>query len=232
MDKLGRQGHRQRVKSLYLKSGLDAMPDHNVLELVLFYAIPQRDVKQIAYELINRFGSLENVFGADISELEKVDGVSTHTAILIKLFNDVGVRLDQNKAKNARNFESVSEIKEYAALMLGKFDTEKVLVVTLGNDYRIINHHILEGEGADKASISKKEIAEIALRDNAVKVLIAHNHPGGDATPSAADVAATQNLTLFLRQLGVPFLDHIIVGKDNSALSMKLESEYSMYFDD
>ena len=110
MENLSRKGHRQRVKESYLKNSFDAMPDHNILELILFYAIPQKDVKPIAYNLINHFGSLENVLNADVSELIQVDGIQEHSAILLTLFRNVHRRLNQQKADvQYRTFEQLMD---------------------------------------------------------------------------------------------------------------------------
>ena len=229
MDNLSRKGHRKRAKEAYLSTSLDAMPDHNVLELILFYAIPQRDVKPIAYNLINRFGSLENVLSADVSELASVDGIGEHSAMLLKLFSDVHRRRNQTRAKE--QFFTFEKLAEYAALMLGDYKTEAVLVITLDNQRAIIHPHIFEGSGVNTARLNKKDVAEIAIRDNASAIALAHNHPNGDATPSAADIDTTQSLGLFLRQMNVALLDHIVVGADGKTQSIKGDLRYARFFD-
>ena len=230
MQELSRQGHRQRVKESYLKNSVDSMPDHNLLELILFYAIPQKDVKPLAYELINHFGSLENVFKADIEELVRVKGVKEHTAILISLFREVNQRINQNTAREKLN--SFEKIEEYASYALRDYTKEVFMVVTLANDKSIINTRILEGDSVNETSVTKKQIAEILIRDNASAMVIAHNHPGGNTTPSSADINMTQELSRFLRQLGSKLFDHIIVGKNGETQSIKGDLKYALYFDD
>lgn len=229
MDNLSRKGHRQRAKDAYLNNSLDSMPDHNVLELILFYAIPQRDVKPVAYNLINRFGSLENVLSADVGELAKVDGIGEHSATLLKLFSDVHRRLNQTRAKE--QFNSFEQLADYAALMLGDYRDEVVLVVTLDNQHAIIHPHIFENGSVNIAAINKKDVAEVAIRDNASAIVLAHNHPNGDATPSAADINSTQSLGLFLRQINVALLDHIVVGSGGKTQSIKGDLRYAKFFD-
>ena len=229
MENLSRKGHRQRVKESYLKNSFDAMPDHNILELILFYAIPQKDVKPIAYSLINHFGSLENVLNADVSELIQVDGIQEHSAILLTLFRDVHRRLNQQKADvQYRTFE---QLMDFASMKLKDYQTETVLIVTFDNAKSIINTHILTGGEVNSAVLNKKDVAQFVIRDNASSVVVAHNHPSGSAVPSAADIDATISLSQFLRQINIALLDHIVVGGDGTVQSIKGDLRYAKYFD-
>ena len=229
MENLSRKGHRQRVKESYLKNSFDAMPDHNILELILFYAIPQKDVKPIAYNLINHFGSLENVLNADVSELIQVDGIQEHSAILLTLFRNVHRRLNQQKADvQYRTFE---QLMDFASMKLKDYQTETVLIVTFDNAKSIINTHILTGGEVNSAVLNKKDVAQFVIRDNASSVVVAHNHPNGSAVPSAADIDATISLSQFLRQINIALLDHIVVGGDGTVQSIKGDLRYAKYFD-
>ncbi len=229
MENLSRKGHRQRVKESYLKNSFDAMPDHNILELILFYAIPQKDVKPIAYSLINHFGSLENVLNADVSELIQVDGIQEHSAILLTLFRDVHRRLNQQKADvQYRTFE---QLMDFASMKLKDYQTEAILIVTFDNAKSIINTHILTGGEVNSAVLNKKDVAQFVIRDNASSVVVAHNHPSGSAVPSAADIDATISLSQFLRQINIALLDHIVVGGDGTVQSIKGDLRYAKYFD-
>ncbi len=229
MEELSRKGHRQRVRNTYLNNGFDSMPDHNVLELILFYAIPQKDVKPLAYDLINHFGSFNNVINADIDELMKVKGVKENTAVLISLFNKVNLRVSQNRANmESYSFESLAE---YASQMLKDYKHEVIMIVSFDNNRKIINSHIRDKGSVNRAGITKKEIAEIILRDDASSIAIAHNHPDGDPTPSGADISMTQELGTFLRQFNVSLVDHIIVGENAETLSLKTTPKYALYFD-
>lgn len=229
MAELNRNGHRQRVKEVYLKNSADSFPDHNLLELVLFYAIPQKDVKPIAYELINHFGSFENVFNADINELVKVNGIKEHAAILISLFREVNKRIDSNVADNKLN--SFVKMEEYVSRKLRSYKNEVMLVVTLDNANSVINAYIIESGTVNMASISKRKLSEFVIRDNASAVVFGHNHPNGAPTPSAADIDMTAELTRFLRSIGIKLHDHIIVGKGGESESLKSNLKYSLYFD-
>ncbi|MBE6720635.1 MAG: hypothetical protein E7571_08315 [Ruminococcaceae bacterium] len=230
MEELSRKGHRQRVKDSYLKKSFESMPDHNVLELILFYAIPQKDVKPLAYDLINRFGSLENVINADIDELMKVNGIKEHTAILISLFKNVNIRINQTSAKE--KYSSFEDIEKYACQMLRSYKNEVIMITSFDNSNRIINTNIFDSvSSVNSSSLSKKAVAKAAIRDNAAKILVAHNHPNAAPVPSMSDISMTQDLSLFLRQLGVRLIDHIIVGEGGATQSLKGDLKYAKYFD-
>lgn len=229
MEELSRKGHRQRIRDTYLKNGFDSMPDHNVLELILFYAIPQKDVKPLAYELINHFGSFNNVMNADVNELMKVKGVKEHTAVLISLFDNVNRRVSQNRAnKESHTFESIDK---YTSEMLKEYKNEVIMLVSFDNNRKIISTRINNVGTVNRAGITKKEIAEFVLRDNASSVLLAHNHPDGDPTPSMADISMTQSVVAFLREFNISLADHIIVGENGDTVSMKTMAKYALYFD-
>ncbi len=230
MNEISRKGHRQRVKESYLNNFLNGMPDHNILELILFYAIPQKDVKPIAYALINRFGSLENVLKADIKDLTQVDGIGEHAAILLSLFNNVSLRVNQNIAKE--KLETYEKMEEYAARMISEYKNEVFLIVSFDNNRNVTNAEIIEGGTVNAVTISKKHVAEVAIRNNASAILISHNHPGGSPKPSAKDINMTRELGIFLRQIGVKLCDHVIVGEGGKTQSLRGDLEYSIYFDD
>ena len=231
MAELSRKGHRQRVKDAYMQNKLDGMADHNVLELVLFYSIPQKDVKPLAYDLINHFGSLENVFNADVHDLMKVDGIKEHSAILISLFRNVNIRINQSYANNLVRYNTFEKLAEYASLMLRDFKNERIMVVTLDNELRIINTHFAPEGRVNESSILPRELAEIVLRDNAPTVVLAHNHPNGKPTPSRADIDMTRGIIKFLKQLRVTLTDHIIVGENGETQSLKGDLKYAYLFD-
>ncbi len=229
MDQLSRNGHRKRVKESYLKNSFLSMPDSNVLELMLFYAIPQKDVKQIAYDLLNRFGTLEAVLTADVQELQRIHGISEHSAILLKLFNDVHMRMNQNRAGEKLN--SFACIASYASMMLSGYSTEKVLLICLNSNNEIIVSNIIGDGDPGSVHVSKRMVCEIALSNKACGVVLAHNHPGGSSKPSSADISLTQELGVFLRQMDVNLVDHVIVGGNGETTSLKDDMKYIGYFD-
>lgn len=230
MAELSREGHRERVKEVYRKNGLESMPDHNVLELLLFYAIPRRDVKPIAYNLINRFKTLENVFNADIDTLKTVDGVGENAAILISLFRNINVRILENRNSAIKVLDTSQKSKTYAENLLRSSENEKLIVICLDNKCGIINHHIAAEGTVNCAIVDQKKIIEYAIRDNAASLILAHNHPQGDPYPSTEDVNFTVKTLSLLRPIQIDLNDHIIVGC-NSTISMRMTAQYCDYFD-
>lgn len=230
MAKLSREGHRERVKQSYLDNSFESMPDHNVLELLLFYAIPRKDVKPIAYELINRFGSLENVFNANIEELKHTDGVGENTAILISLVKNIYDRVLKNHNTNVKRINDNKSAKEYVTNLLKEKHDENVVAISLDNNLKIIHVNYIAHGTVNCAVFNPKKVVECAIRDNAPIILLAHNHPNGGANPSKDDVEITSSVTNILRQLNISLVDHIIVGSDETK-SMRNMAKYVNLFD-
>lgn len=219
-DKLSRYGHRERMRKQYIADGFEGMPDYNVLELFLSVIIPQKDVKPIAYDLINYFGSLENVINADILDLMSVKGVGEATAIELKLIADINKRISVNKNNDVTHINSLTQAISFCKNILAYEQVERVLVVTLDSTGGIICHRLISKGTVNGSNAPIREIVGYALRDNASGILIAHNHPKGEATPSANDINYTINLKATLRKINIQLIDHIIIGaKDNISLA-------------
>ena len=230
MPELNRENHRQRVRDSYLKNSFDSMPDSNVLEMLLFYSIPRKDVKEISYALINRFGSLEAVFNADIKDLMKVEGVGENTAILINLFHNIQSRLEKNKNKNVRKLDSSEAAMEFVKNEIGTSNREKVLVISLDNNHNIIMINEVSQGSSNCAEVDPYKILECVFKDGASNIIIAHNHPKGPSKPSLNDINFTSELIGLCRKINVRLNDHIIVGeKDVTSLANNLST--AMFFD-
>ena len=230
MSELSREKHRERVRDSYLKNSFESMSDSNVLELLLFYSIPRKDVKPIAYELINRFGSLEAVFDADIKELVKVEGVGENTAILINLFHNIGIRIDKNKNRKVRKLDTSEKSTQFVCNELSGQNRERVLVITLDNSLNIIAVNDVSQGNSNSASVEPYKILECVFKDNAANIILAHNHPNGNKRPSNSDVDFTLEIINLCRKVKTNVNDHIIVGA-NGAFSMASDLEFAMYFD-
>jgi DNA repair protein RadC len=230
MPELSRQGHRDRVKQSYLDNSIESMPDHNLLELLLFYAIPRRDVKPIAYDLINHFGSLENVFNANVDELQNVNGVGESTAVLITLVKDIYDRILKNQNKNITNLRNSDAAEKYVENLLKNKNEEKLIVISLNAKLQIIHVNCVATGTVNNALVDPKKIVECAIRDNAPIILLAHNHPYGNANASVDDVEFTSSVTNVLRQLNITLVDHIIVGY-NETKSMRKMLKFAAMFD-
>lgn len=214
MGDISRYGHRQRMRDLYLSGGMENAPDHNLLELFLSLVIPQKDVKPLAYDLMNRFGTLENIINADPYELMNVKGVGESTAVAISLIKNINKRISINKNNNVVMINSSKKAAEYCRNILAEETIEKFLVVTLTNSGAVINHHIVFEGNVQSLKFDLRKLMEVVLRDNAAGVIIAHNHPNGSAEPSVADNAITSEIVGNLRKVGINVIDHIIVGSE------------------
>ena len=231
MAELSREGHRQRVKKAYCENGIVGMADANILELILFYAIPRKDTKQLAYDILNHFnGRLDLVFEADIAELQSIDGVGESAAILLSLFRGVNRRLLLLRNENLRCLADYGDAKAYCRNLLSDLPEERFLLITLDNNMIIIQVHTIAKGSVNTVNIDTRRVVECALRDKSAAAIVAHNHPHGSFTPSAKDEAFTRRLNNLLAQLGIRLADHIIVG-ENGTLAMKYDIRYAELFE-
>lgn len=212
MAELSRYGHRQRMRNLYLAGGMENAPDHNLLELFLSLVIPQKDVKPLAYELINTFGSLENVINADPQDLMAVNGIGESTAVAISLIRDINKRVAQNRNGKFTKLNSTESAIEYCRNILSQEKKEKFLLITLNNEGYVIRYHIFDSGNVNTVSVDVRSTVKYIINDNAAGVIISHNHPGGKSQPSAADINFTIQFRSLVRKINVNFIDHIVVG--------------------
>lgn len=222
-------GHRQRIKEKYIENKNNLMHDYEILELLLTYAIPRRDVKPIAKKLLKSCGSLYNVLNTSIDNLAKIDGVGVNTALLINLIRDINARADKSINENVDRFDCTDDMKRYFFNLLASEKNECMAVVSLDNDNRVINKHIVSEGCANSSSVDPRRIFEVLLADNASSAVIAHNHPRGSANPSGEDISFTLRLRDLLKPIGVNLVDHIIVG-ENDVKSVETIKEYSAFF--
>ena len=214
MSKNLHAGHRQRVKARYLSEGLDAFEDHQVLELLLFYAVPRKDTNELAHRMIKEFGSLAGLFEADPKDIARRCGVSENTAILVSLIPSLSRRYFLNKWGEKPIINSSSKAGEYAISLLAGRIYEAFYVICLDSQNRV-NHADLVHEGTiNEAVVYPRLIVETALRHQANSVILAHNHPGGSTRPSAADISVTKKIVTALESISIKVLDHIIVAGD------------------
>lgn len=211
---LSRNGHRQRMRRTYLLGGMENAPDHNLLELFLSIIIPQKDVKQLAYDLINRFGSLEGVLNADANQLMNVSGIGESAAVGIKMVVELNKRVITNRNKNVTDLNCSGEAIAYCANLLKYEKTEKLYMISLNNDGSIINLHLIGEGNANTAPSNTREILESAIIDKASGVLFTHNHPGGSSKASDAGLNFSVSIDKLLQSVDINFIDHIIIGND------------------
>ena len=208
-------GHRQRKREQFRLHGLDSFAEHEVLELLLFYAIPRRDTNSLAHDLIRRFGSLEQVFSAPIEDLEAVPGMGENAATLLKLVPQITRRA---RAASAAHEKILDTTERIGAFFVEHFVAEpNEIMYQLCLDAKgklLVCHKVSEGDAAG-VNLNIRKIVENALRSNAVLVALAHNHPSGVAFPSHEDKIATKMVQDALDTIGVRLVDHIIVADDD-----------------
>lgn len=215
MGKSIHTGHRMRVKQEFLARGLSGMADHKILELLLFYAIPQGDVNPLAHTLVEHFGSLSGVLNAPYEELKKVKGVGDNAATLLTLVPAVAAHY---LAQSAELGDELTSSWQFHDLLIPLFlgsRNEKVYLICMDGKNKLLSHRLL-GEGiADTVSITARKVMEAALACNASKVVLAHNHVSGIALYSAADVEATREVFRLLAQVRIELLDHFVIANDD-----------------
>lgn len=222
------EGHRERMRHRFLEHGLDNFSDVNVLELLLFYAIPRRDTNELAHALLDHFGSLSAVFEASIRELESVTGIGEGAAALIKLIPAMQRRCEIDKTRDMIEIRNAREAGAYLIPRLKYEQNEKVLLICLDSSKKLISCTDL-GEGvANEVALSTRRVVELALRQRAASVILAHNHPRGNLSISREDDQLTGDVYAALQLIHVELADHIIVSGDDY-VSFKNAGLFGMY---
>ena len=212
-------GHRKRTKDEFLSNGLNGMPDHRVLELLLYYGIPQGDVNPLAHALLERFGSLAGVFHATPEQLMAVDGVGYSTAVLIRMVPAVAARYLQANSSFDGQLVSAWQFRELLIpLFFGQRNELAYLVCMDGKSKHLVTRKLGEGI-ADTVQITARKVLEEALACNATRVVLAHNHVSGVALWSDADLDTTLRLKAVLREVDIELVDHFIIA-NNDMVSM------------
>lgn len=207
------EGHRKSVRERYIRRGsLDEYDDHQILEMLLFYAISRRDVNPLAHRLINRFGSLKMVLRADFNDL-LAEGISENTATLLKLVADIGPAIDRKEASEL-TIKTIDDALFACHRLLFRQAYESVLLLCLDSVNRVIKIRYRSEGLNDKVEALPKWVVDTALSNNASSVLLAHNHPSGNSEPSLKDKETTALLHRLLMPLGVKLFDHVIVTTD------------------
>lgn len=217
MSKVGPEGHRQRLRNLYDTGKYENIADHNLLEMFLTCVIPRRDVKPLAYELLNTFGSLDGVCSARPDELMCVNGIGEKTALAISLIGTIHDRIINNSYKAVKKLTSLKDIKEFSNMMLANEASEKMILVRCANNGNVLSTVNLAQGTANAIDIGIDTIVRCALIGNSASFFIAHNHPNGSFMASKNDVDFTIALKTVFDKLHMDFIDHIIVSPEGCA---------------
>ena len=213
MNTEDRLGHRQRLREKFETCEQDAFLDYELLELILTYSIPRRDVKPIAKELLNRFHSFPGVMDARPDDLAQVPGLGQNTITLLKLIRGTNVRYLARTMESLPLLDSPQLFADYARMRLGGSDCEATLLFYLNSQNRLIRCDMPGAGTVDAVNIYPSEVARSALLSGAHAVVVCHNHPGGSCRPSREDDSVTFDIRNALQPLGIVLLDHVIVSR-------------------
>lgn len=205
-------GHRQRLKERFLKGGTCALPLYELLELVLYIAIPRKDVKPLAKRLVERYGTLQHLCGAPVDELKAFDGLGEGAIHVIKLLHALALTLSEEAVREAPLINTTENVVRYARLRLENPNLEQCHVFYLNHKGLLIMDEIHQTGTACRTAIYPRELIRSALNAHALGMILVHNHPSGDPTPSEEDKEMTQLLVDLMAPLEIDFVDHIILG--------------------
>ena len=214
------EGHRLRMRERYLRQGgLEGFAPHEVLELWLYYAIPQKNVNSLAHELIDRFGSLYGVLHADPQQLKQVKGVGEYSSTFLSLFSHIAKYIEMERAGNRVSLSNRVEAENHCIRLLAGERREMFYAICMNGQMQVLHDALIAKGSLSNVPAYPRIVAEAVLNHNAHSVLLCHNHPGGSVIPSQGDMEVTRQLAALLQGLEVVLIDHIIVA-ENKALSM------------
>jgi DNA repair protein RadC len=214
-------GHRQRQRERFRTTGLEGFAPHEVLELILGYAIPRQDVNPLAHRLLEHFGSLHNVMDASVEELMHVEGIGEYTAVLLTLFAQVERKTAASRIGPKCMLRTREDADTYCINLLKGRKVEHFYAIYLNGQMEVIAQVLIAKGSISDVPSYPRVVADHALRNNAHAVIICHNHPGGSLTPSTADMGSTMRLRSVLEDLEVRLIDHLVVAGDQAASVME-----------
>ncbi len=216
-SKPGYLGHRERLRQRFVSGGADALPDYELLELVLFRSLPRRDTKPIAKALIEKFGSFAEVISATPERLTEVKGIGDSVVIDLKLVQAAALRLSKGSVLKKTALHSWSQLIDYCRASMAYKNTEQFRILFLDKKNYLMADEV-QGEGTvDHTPVYTREVIKRALELSASSIILVHNHPSGDVTPSHADIEMTNKIIEAAEKLNIVVHDHIIVGRDGHA---------------
>ena len=210
-------GHRERLRGRFREAGADAVSDYELLELVLFRAIPQRDVKPLAKELVLKFGSFAEVVAATPKRLAEVKGVGEAAITELKIVHAAANRLTRGQVQKRPVLSSWSSVIDYCRTAMAYADKEQFRLLFLDKRNQLIADEVQQVGTVDHTPVYPREVVKRALELSASALIMVHNHPSGDPTPSHADIQMTQAIIDVAKPLGIAVHDHLIVGKEGHA---------------
>jgi DNA repair protein RadC len=206
-------GHRQRLRDRFRKGGPETLPDYELIEMILFRALPQGDTKPLAKALLQRFGSFPEVINASEARLREVQGVGERVVDELKLIRAASLRLMQGEIMGRRVLGTWQAVLDYCKAAQGFDDREQFRILFLDKRNQLVADEVQQTGTVDHTPVYIREVVKRALELSASALILVHNHPSGDPTPSGADIDMTKQIIAAARPLGVQVHDHIIVGR-------------------
>lgn len=209
-------GHRKRLRQRFMEGGPDALPDYELLELILFRAIPRRDTKPLAKELLAKFGSFAAVMNASPGRLREVAGMGDAVITELKLVRAASLRLLNREIMDRPVLSSWTQVMDYCQAAMAHSEIEQFRILFLDKRNRLIVDEVQQEGTVDHTPVYVREIIKRALELSATALILVHNHPSGDPTPSQADITMTKEIVDTAKKLGIVVHDHIIVGREGA----------------
>ena len=210
-------GHRDRLRDRFMTVGAEGFKDYELLELLLFGLIPRVDTKPVAKALLSRFGTLAEVLGAPLELLQEVKGIGPKSALDLKVVAAVSQRMLRGEIKGKEVLSSWSQVVDYCRATMAFEQREQFRILFLDKKNALIADEVQQKGTVDHTPVYPREVIRRALELSATAIILVHNHPSGDPTPSRADIEMTKLIIEAGRQLGIAVHDHIIIGRDGHA---------------
>jgi len=207
---IGAAGHRQRLRERFCRAGLNGLQDYEAVELLLSYAIPRRDVKPLAKELLRDFGSIEGLMDAPMHRLIEEHGMGMSSALLVRLIREMCTKYLEQRVRETDVLDAPDAAEDFVRMKLGGCQSETLMTIFLNSHNHIISYELTPGT-VNRASIYVRELAKRAVLGNATGVILAHNHPSGVCIPSQDDIKLTDNVAKALETFGIRLYCHLVV---------------------
>lgn len=215
-EKLHYLGHRQRLRMRFLQSDTQNIPDYELLEILLFGILPRQDVKPIAKQLLYTFGNIRNVFHADPQQLQNIPGIGESALIHLKAILEVSCRFLKEDILNKPLLDSMEKVIQYCQARMAYLLIEQFRILFLDKKNQLLADEVQQQGTVDFTPIFPREVIKRALETGASALILVHNHPSGDPTPSEADICITKKLAILAQEFNILLHDHLIIGKMTS----------------
>lgn len=208
-------GHRQRCREKFV-SCRDSMKDYELIEMILFFAFPRKDTKNIAKILMDKFKNITNLINADVDQLKSVNGIGDSVICVLKLFQEVHLRmLKENIEEDDIKLNSIANVVKYCKSKIGHLVHEEVLILFIDNSGNLVYEDVISSGSVNEVNVYKNLIITKATQNGACGIIMVHNHPSGNSKPSQADIELTAEMYKLLKQVKMDLVDHIIVSRND-----------------